>query len=281
MILIADSGSTKTNWALIDTNAQLIETHHTSGINPYQQEEKSIAQQLSNELPLKKEDVQQVYYYGTGATSGSRTRLENALGWTFRNAYLIDIQSDISASAYALCNQKAGIACILGTGSNSCEYDGKRIIQNIGGFGFILGDEGSGGVLGKQLMSDYLHKNIPEPLREKLQISYNLSPDLILEKVYRQAYPNRFLASFAPFLHQNTHEEYIRTLIKTHFSLFFNQKVLCYERSNHLPIHFTGSIAHYFKQFLIEIAENMNLQIGNILQHPMEGLIRYHQQRMN
>ncbi|MEM6699876.1 MAG: ATPase, partial [Bacteroidota bacterium] len=150
-----------------------------------------------------------------------------------------------------------------------------------GGFGFILGDEGSGGVLGKQLMSDYLHKAMPNHLWQKLQENYKLSPNLILDKVYRQSYPNRFLAAFAPFIHQNIQEIYMKTLIKTHFQSFFDRKVLCYEQSLQLPIHFTGSIAHYFQQLLKEVAESNQLQIGNIVQHPIEGLIRYHQKKMN
>lgn len=281
MILIADSGSTKTTWALIDTNAQLAAMYHTTGINPYQQDEVSVTKQLSKEFQLTQEKIQQVYYYGTGATSESSKRLKNSLSEVFKNAYYIDIQGDISAAAYALCGQEAGIACILGTGSNSCLYDGEKVTSNIGGFGFILGDEGSGGVLGKQLMSDYLHKKIPKQLSRLLQDKYNLSPNLILDKVYRQSYPNRFLASFAPFLYQNLQENYIETLVKTHFQLFFDRKVLCYEQAIQFPIHFTGSIAHYFQQQLKEVAGNKNLQIGNIVQSPMEGLIRYHQNKMN
>jgi len=281
MILIADSGSTKTTWALIDTNAQLNAIYHTSGINPYQQDEKSIIIQLAKELQFSQEVIQQVYYYGAGATSASSKRLEHSLGNIFKNAYFIGIQSDISAAAHALCEQNAGIACILGTGSNSCLYNGKRITNNIGGFGFILGDEGSGGVLGRQLMGDYLHKNMPKHLWQKLQDDYKLSPNLILDKVYRQSYPNRFLAGFAPFLHQNLQESYIKTLVKTQFQLFFDKKVLCYKPSNQLPIHFTGSIAYYFKQILEEIAANKHLKIGNIVQTPINGLIRYHQTKMN
>lgn len=281
MILIADSGSTKTTWALIDANAQLTAIHNTSGINPYQQDELSITKQLNEELQFSREIIQQVYYYGAGATSASSKRLEHSLSKTFKNAYFIDIQSDILASAHALCEQKAGIACILGTGSNSCLYNGKSVVDNIGGFGFILGDEGSGGVLGRQLMSDYLHKNIPENLWQKLQNNYKLSPNLVLDKVYRKDYPNRFLASFAPFLHQNLQEKYIQTLVKAHFQLFFDRKVFCYEQAIQLPIHFTGSIAYYFRQLLEEVAENNNLKIGNIVQNPMENLIRYHQKKMN
>ncbi|MEM8523464.1 MAG: BadF/BadG/BcrA/BcrD ATPase family protein [Bacteroidota bacterium] len=279
MILIADSGSTKTTWAVINIDAQLSTTYRTSGINPYQQEEGSIQEMLIREIPFDKEAIQQIYYYGAGATSDTKVKLRNSLGKAFKRAYYIDIQNDVHAAAYALCQQEAGIACILGTGSNSCEYDGKKIVQNIGGFGFILGDEGSGAVLGKQLISDFLHHNMPEHLWGQLQETHYLSADFILDQVYRQAYPNRFLATFAPFLLENQQESYIKTLLSTHFHAFFKQKVQCYENAKRLPIHFTGSIAHHFQTHLKMAAQKLNLVIGNIASTPMEGLIRYHQQK--
>ncbi|MEL6720140.1 MAG: ATPase, partial [Bacteroidota bacterium] len=205
----------------------------------------------------------------------------SSLGRSFKNAYFIDIQNDMVAAAYSLCKHTAGIACILGTGSNSCEYNGKKIVHNIGGFGFILGDEGSGAVLGKQLISDYLYKSIPEILWQNLHENYNLSKDFVLSKVYQEAYPNRFLATFPPFLLKNQQYSYVKNLLKMHFRAFFERKVLCYEHAKQLPVHFTGSVAFHFQPYLLEIANELGLEIGTITQNPMEGLIRYHQQKMN
>ncbi|MEM9888155.1 MAG: BadF/BadG/BcrA/BcrD ATPase family protein [Bacteroidota bacterium] len=280
MILIADSGSTKTAWALLKNNGKLVRQWTTEGMNPYQQKTAFIIEQIKNTFPLSTSKVQSLYYYGAGATYEASKKLSASMKQIFKKAENVDIQSDMLASAYALCGDKAGIVCILGTGSNSCVYDGKEVLQNIGGFGFILGDEGSGAIMGKQLMCDFLYKKIPNKLREKLCLEYDLREEKILQKVYKEPFPNRFLASFAPFLKKNMQEKYVKNLIKTQTRAFFEQKVLCYENANHYSVHFTGSVAYFFQDAIKEVAASYSLKVGKITQAPMVGLIQYHQRRI-
>ncbi len=275
MKLLVDSGSTKAAWAFLKegkVSTQLT----TKGINPYQQEATTIQDQVLHTLEEKALLIKEVFFYGSGVTQSSKSKIESAFDAVCPQLIHIEAQSDIVAAARALCQHEAGIACILGTGSNSCLYDGKEILANIGGFGFILGDDGSGAVLGKQLLSDFLHHKIPNDLHQKLQKEYDLTVGNILEKVYREDYPNRFLAGFSPFLLKYANNDYVHHLIVTEFRRFFLRKVLDYPNSLAYTVHFTGSIAFHFKDKLLLVAQELGLQIGSVEKAPMDGLIQYH-----
>lgn len=280
MILLADGGSTKTTWALLEENGDLVRQWTTAGINPYQQTEATISTQLKELFAESAATVKTLYYYGAGATSSASKKLIESFKSVFNHLQKIDIQSDIVAAAYALCGNEAGIVCILGTGSNSAVYDGKTVIENVGGFGFILGDEGSGAVMGKQLMMDYLYRSMPKKIHQQLQAEYHLNDGKILQQVYNSPFPNRFLASFAPFLAKNKAEIYISELINTQINAFLQKKVLCYDQAPHYPIHFTGSIAYFFQDVVRAVAQQHQLKIGTIVQAPMAGLLAYHQGKL-
>lgn len=274
--LIADSGSSKTQWVLIKDSELLIDTC-TRGINPFFQNETSIAEEIKTGLiPIIGEIIpEEIIFYGAGcAFPEKKTIVSEAIKRHFNKAKII-IESDLLAAARGLLQHNEGIACILGTGSNSCLYDGCEIIQNISPLGFILGDEGSGAVLGKKLIADILKNQLPEDLRTSFFERYPISVATILDRVYKQAFPNRFLASFAPFLAEHINHPNIHQIVLESFKSFFIRNVLQYNKPQ-LPISFTGSVAVHFKTVLTETASMFNLHIDKTEQSPMSGLINYH-----
>ena len=276
MILIADCGSTKTDWALCD-NDTVVTRIKTQGFNPTQQNAEEIFAALSTELEgqIDTDAPQAIYFYGAGcAYESAIKRMHTALSGIFATKEIY-IYSDLLAAARALCGHDEGIACILGTGSNSCLFDGEKITDNTPSLGYILGDEGSGAHLGRQLVSDCLKKQLPASISEKFLKQYNLTVPSILERVYHEPLPNRFLASFAPFLHENRKNAEIHNLLVHCFTQFFQRNTMVYRRS-WLPIHIIGSIGVSFAQEIKETAESLGLSIGNIVNSPMEGLIEYH-----
>jgi len=276
MILIADCGSTKTDWALCD-NDTVVTRVKTQGFNPTQQNAEEIYAALSTELEgqIDTDAPQAIYFYGAGcAYESAIKRMRTALSGIFATKEIY-IYSDLLAAARALCGHNEGIACILGTGSNSCLFDGEKITDNTPSLGYILGDEGSGAHLGRQLVSDCIKKQLPAPICEKFLKQYNLTVPGILERVYHEPLPNRFLASFAPFLHENRKNAEIHNLLVHCFTQFFQRNTMVYRRS-WLPIHIIGSIGVSFAQEIKETAESLGLSIGNIVNSPMEGLIEYH-----
>lgn len=273
MILIADSGSTKTDWCMGDN--PII---HTSGINPFHQSAEQIQQILTKELGSQLSPdatISAIYFYGAGCTPEKKPILERALQALYPQAY-VEVQSDLLGAARALCGKESGIACILGTGSNSCYYDGTHIVSNVSPLGYILGDEGSGAVLGKRLVGDCLKKQLPPSLCEAFLQTFQLTPAEIIEKVYRQPQANRFLASLTPFL--STHREIpeIHRLLISCFTDFFQRNILQYPYSNNLT-HFVGSIAWYFQEEVKEAAQLSGIQTGKFIQSPIEELRKYHQ----
>lgn len=276
MILIADCGSTKTDWALCD-NDTVVTRIKTQGFNPTQQNAEEIFAALSTELEgqIDTDAPQAIYFYGAGcAYESAIKRMRTALSGIFATKEIY-IYSDLLAAARALCGHNEGIACILGTGSNSCLFDGEKITDNTPSLGYILGDEGSGAHLGRQLVSDCIKKQLPAPICEKFLKQYSLTVPGILERVYHEPLPNRFLASFAPFLHENRKNAEIHNLLVHCFTQFFQRNTMVYRRS-WLPIHIIGSIGVSFAQEIKETAESLGLSIGNIVNSPMEGLIEYH-----
>ena len=282
MILIADSGSTKTDWCLCDQGAVILNIQ-TQGINPYHQSEEAIEAVLREELLpqliaqklIAQSSQLTIIYYGSGcANETACNRIKKALREVL-DVEDITVHSDLLGAARALCGHEEGIACVLGTGSNSCLYDGKEIISNIPPLGYILGDEGSSAVLGRRLVGDCLKNQLPEAIRDEFLTEYQLTQEIILEKVYRQPLANRFLASLTPFLSKHRDVPEVHKLLVESFIDFFVRNVKQYRRP-WLRIHFVGSIANAFSSELKEAAESLGMEIGTIMRSPMEGLVRYH-----
>ena len=278
MILLADSGSTKTDWLLLNDNGQQVTRFASVGFNPFYQSQAVVSEGLRTEvLPNINGRVQEVYFYGAGCADEISSRpVRDAFATTFPNT-AIAVHSDLLAAARGLCGREAGIACILGTGSNNCLYDGEKIVNNIGSLGFWLGDEGSGGYLGKRLVVHYLHGELPAKLHEAFRDAY---PDVtrlsVLDRAYKQPFPNRYFATFALFLSQHLAHPFIKNLVQDAFRVFLDIYVVRHPSSGSFPVHFTGSVAHHFEVALKEVLDEKGLQLGSIQKCPMPGLVRYH-----
>ena len=278
MILIADSGSTKTDWCVVE-NGQPIQQISTKGINPFFQSEGEISNEIATSLlpQLKTNALDAVYFYGAGCGFPDKIAMvHRAITKHLQIKREVEVNTDMLAVAHGLCQHEAGIACIMGTGSNSCYYDGKQIVSNVSPLGFILGDEGSGAVLGKLLVGDILKNQMTPELKEKFLKQFGLTPADIIDHVYRKPFPNRFLASLSPFLAQNIDEPCIHALVLGSFKSFLKRNVMQYENFRNSKVHFIGSVAFYYKTILAEAAQEMNIQLGTIIKSPMEGLIKYH-----
>jgi len=278
MILIADSGSTKTDWCVVE-NGQPIQQISTKGINPFFQSEEEISNEIATSLlpQLKTNALDAVYFYGAGCGFPDKIAMvHRAITKHLQIKREVEVNTDMLAVAHGLCQHEAGIACIMGTGSNSCYYDGKQIVSNVSPLGFILGDEGSGAVLGKLLVGDILKNQMTPELKEKFLKQFILTPADIIDRVYRKPFPNRFLASLSPFLAQNIDEPCIHALVLGSFKSFLKRNVMQYENFRNSKVHFIGSVAFYYKTILAEAAQEMNIQLGTIIKSPMEGLIKYH-----
>ncbi|MDR1557069.1 MAG: ATPase [Tannerellaceae bacterium] len=276
MILIADSGSTKTEWSLADTG-RLIQRILTGGINPYFQSCEEIRREVEVALlpALGDSSLDAVWFYGAGCAS-TETREAVSKALSSLPAAAIEVQSDLTGAARALCQREAGIACILGTGSNSCLYDGEKIVANVSPLGYILGDEGSGAVLGKLLAGDCLKNQLPGHLIDKFMSRYNLKASGLLEQVYKRPFPNRYLAGLSRFLIENIDEPAIYELVYNSFRSFFIRNVMQYEGFAAYPVYFTGSIAFYYQKVLRDAAQSLSIHIQGIEQTPMPGLLAYH-----
>ena len=274
MILVADSGTTKTEWCII-TDQGTTETVVTSGINPFYQDAENISSILQKEfVTVKKFDA--IYFYGAGCINQEKQDIvKKALLQVFE-ATNIFIGSDLLAAAHSLCQNEPGVVCILGTGSNSCYYDGSEIIVNVSPLGFILGDEGSGAVLGKKLIGDILKKQLPESLITDFFETYHTSVAEILENVYKKPFPSRYLAGYTRFLSKNISHPEIENLVISGFREFITRNLLQYPEIDRIPINFTGSIAFYFEKQLRRAIEEQHLILGSIECAPMKGLIQYH-----
>ncbi len=274
--LIADSGSTKTEWCLLKNSKKTLFT--TQGMSPYFVNEEQAKQIIEKEVfPfLKKNNVDEIFFYGTGCKNPSNIKMfENVFHELFPAAS-VKVDNDLSGAAKALCGNQKGIACILGTGSNSCYYNGKRIVKNSPGLGFILGDEGSGAYLGKKVIQHFLYHIFDDELRAKFDAKFLTTDSEILEAVYRKPLPNRYLASFAIFLAENRGHYMVENIIEDGLNDFFYTHIIRYRESAKLPIHFTGGIAFGFKDVVEQLCHGYDLQLGNIFKSPMEGLIKYH-----
>lgn len=278
MILIADCGSSKIEWSLLSADGREEKRFHTPGMNAVMMTRDEIDQRIAAELVPELGDahsrVGHVYFYGAGCISPAVCgNVADGISHYLPNAK-VEVYSDLLGAARALCGHEPGIACIMGTGSNSCYYDGQEIVSNVSPLGFILGDEGSGAVLGKRLVGDVLKRQLPADICEKFLNQYDLDLLSIIDRVYRKPQANKFLASLSPFIHEHIDCPEMRALVINEFMAFFRRNLCAYSQSR--VANFVGSIAYYYRPLLEEAAAANGFAIGTILRAPMEGLIQYH-----
>jgi N-acetylglucosamine kinase-like BadF-type ATPase len=275
--LIADSGSTKTDWCLMEQDGTTRQVQ-TKGLNPFQLTEADMVAEIKTALlpKLHTQEVAEMYFYGAGCTVEKQPLVEGVLRSCMTITGTCEVASDMLGAARAICGHRPGIACILGTGSNSCAFDGSQITKNVPPLGYILGDEGSGAVLGRTLLGDIMKHQLPQHIIDKFYEQYALTNADIIERVYRQKTPNRFLASFAPFLKDNIAEPRIEAIVKDGFRQFLRRNVRQYRDCNSLPIGFIGSIALVFRAQLEAVMHEEKMNLGRIIQAPMDGLIEFH-----
>lgn len=275
-ILIADSGSTKTDWLLVRPDGTYTELH-TDGINPARDARaiiyNVIHQQLLPRLPLRTE-LQTVYFYGAGCIEPFSSNVKSVFHELMPDCR-IEVESDLLGAARALCAHEPGIACILGTGANSCLYDGKKITRNTPPLGYILGDEGSGAMLGKTLLSDLFKGILPNTLRQDFNSKYKFSQADIIEHVYRKPAANAFLASFVPFIAEHRTHPAIHDMLVNAFRLFLTRNVAAYGQSA-MPVHYVGGIAYQFAEELTKATTATGMIMGRILRRPIEEIAKYH-----
>lgn len=276
MILIADSGATKSDWYLTpEDEPRGGQLFTTQGITPVHQSEEAIRAILRKELlpQLPVSAVSAIYFYGAGCSPQRIPVVRDILSAEFPSVPTIEVADDMLGAARALCGDQPGIVCILGTGSNSCYYDGHAIVSNVPSLGYILGDEGSGAYLGKRLVGDCLKGQLSESVCRRFLDRFRLTPEEVIEKVYRQPLPNRFLAGLSRFLGENREEPDIHKLLVDSFSAFVQRNLLHYPTAK---LYCTGSVAYYYATELAEATEAFGLQMERIMQKPMEGLVAYH-----
>ncbi|HCW07846.1 MAG TPA: N-acetylglucosamine kinase [Cytophagales bacterium] len=281
MIIIADSGGSKIDWRFL-TNDGRATALNSAGYNPYYQPIDHLQELISkfvNQLP--KEEVTHIFYYGTGVSSDKNVEVITGVVATFFPKAKIEVSWDLLAAARSLCGNKPGIACILGTGSNSCLYDGEKIIGNVANLGWILADEGSGTFLGKRLVFDFFRKEMPVEVALKFQAEFRWSREEVLERVYQKEKPSAFLASFAKFISKNIDQPYCYQLAYQSLGKFLKNNVMKYEGFEKIDVHFTGSISFHFRDVLIQLGKDMNIKIKNISEGPIEGLTSFHKKEVN
>lgn len=277
MVIIADSGSTKCDWLLIN-GKDPIETK-TMGFNPFFHSKNLIVSELGKNDVLSecRAAVQHIYFYGAGCSSDERNAIvRDALAQFFAEANAVVVDHDLTGAALATCGDDEGIACILGTGSNSCYFDGTKVSEKIPALGYILGDEGSGSYFGKRLLSDFLYQRMPEDLRKAFYHQYSVSKEEIFLNVYGRSNPNVYLASFMRFMAENRLHPYINEIILKGLRHFADIHIMCYEQVTGVKVHFVGSIAHYFHEELHTVAKELGFEIGNIVKKPIHPLAEYH-----
>lgn len=276
MILIADSGSTKTDWC-VAKDGFTVKRFTTQGINPYHQDERRINGIVLDELlPQTGEyKLKKIVFYGSGCRDETIPTMKNILYSAFNNKVEVEISSDLLGAARAICGHEEGIACILGTGSNSCLYDGKKIVGNIPPLGYILGDEGSGASLGKIFINEIFKNSRMYDLKKEFLQVLKMTEGDIIDRVYRQPMANRFLASLAPFIHSHIERHEVNEIVTENFRQFLLKNVKRYHRDD-LQVSFIGSIAWHFKSQLLQSALEENVYVGSVEKSPMDGLLRYH-----
>lgn len=277
MILIADSGSTKCSWALSNEKGKIIFEVSTIGFNPYFIDADSIYKELNKsnlkEYSLK---VSSIVFYGAGCSSKEKNEvLKTSLAKFFKNAKII-INSDIAAACYSVYDNSPNITCILGTGSNSCYFDGKNILENAPSLGYLVGDEGSGNYFGKKILSLYFNKALPADLMRKFELSHETNWAIVRQNIYSKNRANMFLSQYFPFVSQNKDHPIIKDLIYTGLSEFFNLHVVCYRDYQKIAINFIGSVAYYLSDEICVLAKKNGCKVGEIIKNPLKNLVDFH-----
>lgn len=275
-VLIADSGATKTEWKLI--NAKHSRSFFTKGISPYHMQQQEISDLILSEFPksVLNKPVSTIFYYGTGCKTSLKANIvKKALRSIFMGAE-VHVTHDLMGASISLCGKEKGIACILGTGSNSCYFNGKKIVHNSPGLGYILGDEGSGAYLGRKVIQHFLYGMFDVELNKSFLTLFQTNRDEILHKVYREPFANRYLAGFSLFLSANRGHYIVENIIEDGLRDFFDQHINSYPQRFEVPIHFVGSIAFHFKDKIDELCNQFGVKLGKIYKQPMNGLVAYH-----
>ncbi len=281
MQLIADSGSTKTDWVLIREKKKEA-SFQTTGINPYFKSGEQIFCEVRPVFHryIEPETIKRVDFYGAGCSSHEKTEIvKNAFKRIFPEADIF-VGHDMLAAARALLGNKPGIACILGTGSNSCFYDGKKITESLFSLGYMFGDEGSGAHIGKTFIKKYLKKKIPVELQKEFEKKYNITDEEILNHVYKKPNPNKYLASFTHFIRENSNHPYVKNHVEQCFDEFIREQVSEFTNHRSYTLNCTGSIAFYFKKNLINALRKHEINPGKIIRSPMDDLIKFHVHRI-
>ena len=279
-MLIAESGSTKTNWALVE-NGRLTDTFSTDGCNPVTQRKEQIIETIQNQLMPKMQNQKPGYiaFYGAGISNAERAQtIENSLKEFFPQAKM-EIEHDLLAAARAAYEGKTTIVAIMGTGSNSCVYNGKDIVTQVPSMGFIIGDEGSGAHMGKSLVRDYAYDKMPKKIKRLFDEKYGMSKDDIIDRVYKMPDPNRWLASLSHFISDNIKDEYCRSLVLSSIRAFFETQISSYAQYKNAPFNSIGSIALHFQEHLQQVCNEFGFKFGRVIQSPLTELVRYHLER--
>ena len=280
MILVVDSGSTKADWISIDETGKILFTTQTLGLNPEVLNKEEIISRVNDrfDISLNKENVTHLFFYGAGCgTERLTTLLKSIFESFFINAKVV-IKEDTYAAVYAVTTEP-GIVCILGTGSNSCYFDGKNVVSRVPSLGYILMDEASGNYFGKKLICDYYYGKMPKSIAKQFEEQFDLDADTIKRNIYKEANPNAYLANFVEFILRNERNVYFNKVLHKGMKEFFNNRVLTFPESENLPVHFVGSIAYFAQDAIKDVARLNMIELGNIVRRPIDGLIEYHKEK--
>ncbi|NLP56819.1 N-acetylglucosamine kinase [Lutibacter sp. B1] len=281
MVLIADGGSTKADWILLNKSGVQVFKTRTGGLNPAVFSEALLKSRIeeNEDLTKCKNEVEEVYFYGAGCGTEKPTLLLKSIFESFFTNAKVDVKEDTYAAAYAV-TTNPGMVCILGTGSNSCYFDGEKVDVRIASLGYILMDEASGNYFGKKLIRDYYYGKMPKDLAIKFSEQFNLEADVIKRNIYKEENPNTYLAHFAEFIFKNEQNAYFNKVLRKGIKEFFKNRVLPYEESKKVPVHFVGSIAFFAKDIIADVAKYHLVELGNIVRRPIDGLIEYHREKL-
>ncbi|MBI1193770.1 MAG: N-acetylglucosamine kinase [Bacteroidetes bacterium] len=277
MLLIADSGSTKCDWVLVK-DGKPFKRFSTMGFNPYFHNEAVISGTLRRKEPLYDHlgEIEHAFFYGAGCSTPELQQVVARGLYSILPNAKVYVGHDLEAAAYATYSGEPGIACILGTGSNSCFFDGKTVSEEVPALAYILGDEGSGAWYGKRLLADFLYKRLPAAMTDGLRAEFKLDRNAIMENVYMKPHANVYLASFMRFISTFKEEAYVQELIFEGNSTFLKTHVCCFANYRDLPTHFVGSVAYYFSDILYQAAAKLSVHVGTIEKKPINGLVTYH-----
>lgn len=283
MILIADGGSTKADWIALDENKNEVFRTRTLGLNPAVVADEELHNRIINMFQLisVKDDVTEIHFYGAGCGTPKPVKiLHDVLQNIFSNAKIV-ISEDMLAAVYAATGKEPALVCILGTGSNSCYFDGENVQMKVASLGYILMDEASGNYFGKILIREYYYDRMPKKIAAKFEEEFNLDADHIKQNLYRTPNPNMYLATFAKFMFDFKDEPYIKKIIKKGFQEFFKYRVLPFEKDATTPLYFIGSIAYYFRDILEKVAKKYDLKLTDVIQRPIDKLLDFHREYIN